>query len=118
VSNTVRFCEGCPFANGVQEGETVTNGFTMTQPNPGFEVYVQNERGNETEHIRVQTPLGETRPDMPGQVADYLEKSTRACSGPVGERCKRLGGLLGSKLVRRCGAFPDQDSDDIRVGLQ
>jgi hypothetical protein len=55
---------------------------------------------------------------MPGATADAILDRVRNCHGVCEVRVNRLGGLLGSKMVEGCGAFPDQDPRKIKVSVE
>ena len=121
-SEAISFCEGCPFANGVERiNQTAFNqrGFVMRWPNPGFEVALIDETDPEISshsiHAVVSSSVDSSMPQ--GTAREALVRVSK-CSGSVDATVKRLGGLLGSKTVKACGAFPDQNPSKVNVEAQ
>jgi hypothetical protein len=113
-----QFCEGCPFANGVVEARNVvTRGYEMRAPNPGFHLSFSEDDAmtSETNRIRVVPPNNGFDSSWTQGTASEVTRRAEHCDEPVEVVEKRLGGLLGSRAVLRCGAFPDQNPAKIQM---
>lgn len=100
-----KFCDGCPFANGVVEGRAMTKGFKLEIPAQTFDVFFEDKDGNQTNSIEAY-PVDGIAGDMPRNVCTSAATKFNDCTEPTEVKKKVLGGLLGSKTVAACGAFP------------
>lgn len=113
-----QFCEGCPIANGVVEADKIiTRGFTLTAPNPGFEIsFAENDDVTvQTSRFRVTAPNSGVSSRWPHATAEEILRRVEACEHPKEEVRTGLSRLLGSTVVQRCGAFPEENPKKPRI---
>ncbi len=118
--DSVSFCEGCPFAGGVEEmADTFqVSGFAMRWPNPGFEIsFTDKNSGDVTKSVHVVVN-GSIDSSMPQGTAASVRDKVKHCTNPESVEVKRLAGIAGKKVVERCGAFPGQKPKHVKVKAQ
>ncbi len=113
-----KFCEGCPLANGVvKTDKIVTYGYQAVVPNPGFDLaFVEDgDFSRETNRIHVIPSDAGFDSSWAQGTAETVVNRVRTCEEPIETPRRRLGGILGTQIVSRCGAFPDQKPTKVRV---
>lgn len=113
---SVAFCEGCPAANGVRVAGNLLSTFSFDADLEGFKLAFADRSiaGRRTNSFNVY-PTGDVASDMPAATAKNILGEVKGCEAVNSKVVKRLGGLLGKKTVRRCGAYPDQNPKKIKV---
>ncbi|HSX05200.1 MAG TPA: hypothetical protein VLF69_01910 [Candidatus Saccharimonadales bacterium] len=117
MTEVVRFCEGCPLANGVEGADTCyTTQFVLADPNPGFDITFGNAHDPDHTTLPIHAVVDDdVDSSMPEATVRVVKEEVNGCERPVEVRAKRLGGLAGTKTVVRCGAYPDQNPKRVQV---
>ena len=114
-----KFCEDCPFANGADATDNIaTRGFRVVAPNPGFVLSFIDNESNESNKIQVKPTDGSYNSTWARGTAREAMRRIDACEEPIEETVRRMGGILGTKAVMHCGAFPDQNPKHVRMKTQ
>lgn len=116
-----KFCEGCPMSNGVNQidGETFMNNFSWDSDIGGFDILLKDVSNPEVVSNPVHAVLRDCIDStMPSATFNHIVRKVDNCSGPEDTRVKRLGGVLGSKTIKACGAFRGQNPKKVKIEAQ
>jgi hypothetical protein len=117
---TAKFCDGCPLGNGVSEiSETFLSDFSYDSDIGGFNTILVDASDENIQSKAVHANVnGDIDSTMSSGTFRHIVDAVRQCHSPSEATVKRLGGLLGSKTIESCGAFPDQNPRKIHVTAQ
>ena len=118
---TGNFCEGCPLGNGVSEiSDTFLSSFSYDSDIGGFNIILVDASNENIESKKVHANVTGDYIDSSMSAGTFraIVEEVRRCNSPSETTVKRLRGILGSKTLKSCGAFPDQHPSKIQVNAQ
>ena len=118
---TATFCEDCPLGNGVTEiSNSFLSTFSYESDICGFDIILVDASDDNIESRSVHANVTGNYIDssMSSGTFRAIVEEVKECQKPSEARVNRLGGLLGKKTVKSCGAFPDQNPRKVQVRAQ